>query len=87
MKHLTQSILAKAFRGELTADWRATHPELVTGENSAAALLERIRATRASGAEVNGKRIRTTTSESVSRTSIAAETAAVPRKRGRPRKG
>ncbi len=87
VKHLTQSILAKAFRGELTADWRATHPELVTGENSAAALLERIRATRASGAEVNGKRIRTTTSESVSRTSIAAETAAVPRKRGRPRKG
>ena len=45
--HLTQSILAKAFRGELTAEWRAQHPELITGENSAEALLARIRAERA----------------------------------------
>ena len=41
---LTQSILAKAFRGELTAEWRAAHPELIGGEHSAAALLERIKA-------------------------------------------
>ena len=46
VNHLTQSILAKAFRGELTADWRAQNPELISGENSAAALLERIRAER-----------------------------------------
>lgn len=39
---LTQSILAKAFRGELTADWRAQNPELVTGDNSAEALLAKI---------------------------------------------
>lgn len=43
---LTQSILAKAFRGELTEQWRRGHPELITGENSAAALLERIKAER-----------------------------------------
>ncbi|MCE8011803.1 restriction endonuclease subunit S [Billgrantia desiderata] len=40
---LTQSILAKAFRGELTAEWRAANPELVSGENSAAALLNKIK--------------------------------------------
>lgn len=43
---LTQSILAKAFRGELTADWRAANPELISGENSAEALLEKIKAER-----------------------------------------
>ncbi|MBI6144879.1 restriction endonuclease subunit S [Serratia marcescens] len=46
VNNLTQSILAKAFRGELTADWRAANPELITGENSAEALLERIKAER-----------------------------------------
>ena len=44
---LTQSILAKAFRGELTADWRAEHPELISGENSAEALLAKIQAAKA----------------------------------------
>ncbi len=44
---LTQSILAKAFRGELTVQWRAENPELISGENSAAALLEKIKAERA----------------------------------------
>ena len=46
VNNLTQSILAKAFRGELTADWRAANPSLITGDNSAAALLERIKAER-----------------------------------------
>jgi len=46
VKHLTQSILAKAFSGELTADWRAQNPELISGDNSAAALLARIKAER-----------------------------------------
>lgn len=41
---LTQAILAKAFRGELTADWRAANPDLISGDNSAAALLARIQA-------------------------------------------
>jgi type I restriction enzyme S subunit len=40
----TQSIIAKAFRGELTADWRASHPELISGDNSALALLAKIKA-------------------------------------------
>ncbi|MDA4941660.1 restriction endonuclease subunit S [Acinetobacter baumannii] len=48
VNNLTQSILAKAFRGELTADWREANPELISGENSAEALLERIKAERAS---------------------------------------
>ncbi|EKO0073813.1 restriction endonuclease subunit S [Salmonella enterica subsp. enterica serovar Kentucky] len=44
---LTQSILAKAFRGELTAQWRTENPSLISGENCAAALLEKIKAERA----------------------------------------
>ena len=36
---LTQSILAKAFSGELTAEWREQHQDLITGVNSAEALL------------------------------------------------
>ncbi|MDY6798401.1 MAG: restriction endonuclease subunit S, partial [Pseudomonadota bacterium] len=47
VNNLTQSILAKAFRGELTEQWRKDNPELISGENSAAALLERIKAKRA----------------------------------------
>lgn len=50
VNQLTQSILAKAFRGELTAQWRAENPELISGENSAEALLERIKAERAAQA-------------------------------------
>lgn len=46
VNNLTQSILAKAFRGELTADWRTANPDLITGENSAQALLEKIKAER-----------------------------------------
>ncbi len=46
VNNLTQSILAKAFRGELTAQWRADNPDLISGENSAAALLAKIQAER-----------------------------------------
>ena len=46
VNHLTQAILAKAFSGELTADWRAQNPELISGDNSAAALLARIKTER-----------------------------------------
>jgi type I restriction enzyme S subunit len=49
VNHLTQAILAKAFRGELTADWRAQNPDLISGENSAVSLLKRIKAERESG--------------------------------------
>ena len=54
---LRQSILKKAFAGELTRDWREKHPELITRENSAEKLLERIKAekTRLAG---NGKKQR-----------------------------
>lgn len=48
VNHLTQSILAKAFRGELTAEWREQNPDLISGENSAEALLNRIKAQRKS---------------------------------------
>lgn len=43
---LTQSILAKAFSGELTAEWREQHSDLITGVNSAEALLAKIQAER-----------------------------------------
>jgi len=48
VNNLTHSILAKAFRGELTAQWRAENPELISGENSAQALLEKIQQQRKS---------------------------------------
>ena len=51
VNNLTQSILAKAFRGELTEQWRKDNPDLISGENSAAALLERIKAERAATAK------------------------------------
>ncbi|TDP32134.1 restriction endonuclease S subunit [Idiomarina aquatica] len=44
VNNLTQSILAKAFRGELTADWREANPDLITGKNSAESLLRKITA-------------------------------------------
>ena len=53
---LTQSILAKAFRGELTEQWRQDHPDLISGDNSAEALLQRIKAERAAAAPVKRTR-------------------------------
>ncbi|SDK51900.1 Restriction endonuclease S subunit [Microbulbifer yueqingensis] len=44
VEHLTQSVLSKAFRGELTEQWRKENPDLISGDNSAKALLERIQA-------------------------------------------
>ncbi len=49
VNNLTQSILAKAFRGELSADWRKNNLELISGNNSAAALLNKIKAEREAG--------------------------------------
>jgi type I restriction enzyme S subunit len=46
MNNLTQSILAKAFRGELTAEWRNQNPDLITGKNSAKSLLNKIKLER-----------------------------------------
>ncbi len=42
INNLTQSILAKAFRGELTEQWRNENSGLISGENSAEALLKQI---------------------------------------------
>lgn len=44
VSQLTQALLAKAFKGELTAEWRAQHPELINGAHSAASLLAKIQA-------------------------------------------
>jgi type I restriction enzyme S subunit len=46
VNNLTQSILAKAFRGELTTQWRVENPDLISGENSAEALLAKIQVER-----------------------------------------
>ncbi len=56
VNNLTQSILAKAFRGELTEQWRKDNPELIRGENSAEALLERIKAERAAVAKPKSRK-------------------------------
>lgn len=55
VNNLTQSILAKAFRGELTADWRTANPDLISGENSAEALLKKIKIAQ----EILKKQLRT----------------------------
>lgn len=55
INNLTQSILAKAFRGELTAEWRKQNPDLISGENSAEALLERIRLERETAKPIKRK--------------------------------
>lgn len=52
VNNLTQSILAKAFRGELTEQWRKDNSDLISGENSAEALLERIKVERAAAKPV-----------------------------------
>ncbi len=46
VNNLTQSILAKAFCGELTEQWRKDNPDLISGDNSAEALLKKIKAER-----------------------------------------
>ncbi|MES9904406.1 MAG: restriction endonuclease subunit S [Sedimenticola sp.] len=51
VNHLTQSILTKTFRGELTAEWREQNPDLISGENSAQALLEKIKVERVEAAK------------------------------------
>jgi len=61
VNHLTQSILAKAFHGELTEQWRKDNPELISGENSAQALLERIKAEQAAKAPAKRTRKKATT--------------------------
>lgn len=40
---LRQSLLKHAFEGKLTASWRTQNPDLISGEHSAAALLEKIK--------------------------------------------
>lgn len=43
LKKLRQAILQEAIEGKLTAEWRKEHPELISGENRAERLLERIK--------------------------------------------
>ena len=40
---LRQSILKQAFEGKLTEQWRKEHKDLISGENSAEALLKKIK--------------------------------------------
>lgn len=47
IKSLRESILQLAVQGKLTRHWRRGHPELVEGDYSAKALLERIKAEKA----------------------------------------
>jgi len=46
VNNLSQSILAKAFRGELATQWRADNPDLISGDNSAETLLAKIQVER-----------------------------------------
>ncbi len=44
LKQLSQAILQEAVEGKLTYEWRKTNLELISGENHAALLLEKIKA-------------------------------------------
>ena len=57
IQKITKSILVKAFNGEFTADWRQNNQDLVTRENSAEVLLERIRGSFAVKQSVKTKRV------------------------------
>ena len=46
VNNLPQSILIKAFQGDLTAEWRKANLDLISGDNSAKVLLEKIRIER-----------------------------------------
>ncbi|MCE5312783.1 MAG: restriction endonuclease subunit S [Nitrospiraceae bacterium] len=43
-KKLRQAVLQEAIQGKLTAEWRRRNPELISGENHASKLLEKIKA-------------------------------------------
>ncbi len=44
LKQLRQQILQEAIEGKLTSEWRDKHPELISGDNHASKLLEKIKA-------------------------------------------
>ncbi|MDZ7605396.1 MAG: hypothetical protein U5K79_07350 [Cyclobacteriaceae bacterium] len=46
-KKLRELVLQLAVQGKLTATWRTRHPDLISGSNSATALLEKIKAEKA----------------------------------------
>jgi hypothetical protein len=58
VNQLTQAILAKSFRGELAAGWRAQNPDLVSGDNSAESLLAKIKAERLTEKTNSGRKAR-----------------------------
>lgn len=47
LKKLRQQILQETIEGKLTADWRKKNPKLISGENHASKLLEKIKAEKA----------------------------------------
>lgn len=47
LNQLKQSILQEAIQGKLTREWREENPELITGKNSAVALLKHIKVEKA----------------------------------------
>lgn len=44
LKKLRQAVLQEAIEGKLTAEWRKKNPDLISGENHASKLLEKIKA-------------------------------------------
>lgn len=44
ISHLRQSVLQEAIEGKLTTEWRKQNPKLISGENHASKLLEKIKA-------------------------------------------
>ena len=44
IKQLRQTVLQEAIEGKLTAKWRDEHPDLISGDNRASKLLEKIKA-------------------------------------------
>lgn len=72
VNHLTQSILAKAFRGELTTEWREQNSNLISGDNSAEALLHRIAEERKVAAQTKSKRTQSKRKKNMTKLSVDA---------------
>jgi len=47
VRQLRQAILQEALEGKLTAQWRQEHPDLISGENHASKLIEKIKTEKA----------------------------------------
>ncbi|MES9906233.1 MAG: restriction endonuclease subunit S [Sedimenticola sp.] len=72
VNQLTQSILAKAFRGELTTDWRERNPLKISDENSVEALLIKIATERELAVKPKTRRAKMTRKKKMAKSTVGS---------------